>query len=544
VSGSVSAPQSRVPPVSRRGSAALDAVAVAFVVLALLYGRSVTADLEWPGDPDMFRDLAVAQSMHDCRCAADPHYRGELLWYNPLTSGVVAAIAAVTGRPMNLVQVRDGVFLNLLAPFGFYVLAVVLAGRLAAVPALVAFLFLGPGQLFDTATYSPWLMSPNFAQGFFYLALAAYLHAAERRHAGWWISAGVLAGATVLGHTAAAVLFAVIVGVDLVVELTRSESRRRVVAGALLMGTTAALVAAPFLYIVVWHYEGQVLNPVPTVWIDRSMELERWFSFLRAHVWRPVMVPVAIGFVAAMASVLGPRRRRVLAVWSATCVLFLAYSYLWQWQRTKGVTLPTIVPEFHFLRLLDAAEHVWFGIGVYTVVRLLASRVVAPRSREATAIAAVVVVSALATAAAWPRYVQRHDLVAMRTSSQAMYQDQGQLLMYRWIRSFTSTEDVFLADQNVSLAVVAPAGRRVVEVPPFFSNPFVDWGERHNAASSMWSSLTSSNCGGLSELADRYHVTYAIDQSTARWTRTIESACGWTPALVAGDWMVFKRGAR
>jgi hypothetical protein len=60
----------------------------------------------------------------------------------------------------------------------------------------------------------------------------------------------------------------------------------------------------------------------------------------------------------------------------------------------------------------------------------------------------------------------------------------------------------------------------------------------------MWSSLTSSNCGGLSELADRYHVTYAIDQSTARWTRTIESACGWTPALVAGDWMVFKRGAR
>ena len=187
----MSAPQSRVPLVSRRGSAALDAVAVAFVVVAFLYGRSVTADLEWPGDPDMFRDLAVAQSMHDCRCAADPHYRGELLWYNPLTSGVVAAIAAVTGRPVNLVQVRDGVFLNLLAPFGFYVLAVVLAGRLAAVPALVAFLFLGPGQLFDTATYSPWLMSPNFAQGFFYLGLAAYLHAVERRHAGWWIAAGV-----------------------------------------------------------------------------------------------------------------------------------------------------------------------------------------------------------------------------------------------------------------------------------------------------------------------------------------------------------------
>ena len=138
----------------------------------------------------MFRDLAVAQSMHDCRCAADPHYRGELLWYNPLTSGVVAAIAAVTGRPMNLVQVRDGAFLNLLAPFGFYVLAVVVAGRLAAVPALVAFLFLGPGQLFDTATYSPWLMSPNFAQGLFYLGLAAYLHAAERPHPGGGLPPG------------------------------------------------------------------------------------------------------------------------------------------------------------------------------------------------------------------------------------------------------------------------------------------------------------------------------------------------------------------
>ena len=195
------------------------------------------------------------------------------------------------------------------------------------------------------------------------------------------------------------------------------------------MGAAAAVVAAPFLYILVWHYQGQVLNPIPTVWIDRTMELERGFTFLRAHVLRPVMVPVAIGFVATMAGVLGTRRRRVLAVWSGTCVLFLAYSYLWQWQRTKGVTLPTIVPEFHFLRLLDAAEHVWFGVGVYPVVRLAASGLVAAHAREATAIAAVVVVSALATAAAWPRYVQRHDLVAMRSSSQAMYQNQGQLLM-------------------------------------------------------------------------------------------------------------------
>jgi hypothetical protein len=310
------------------------------------------------------------------------------------------------------------------------------------------------------------------------------------------------------------------------------------------MAGTAALIASPFLYSVLWHYQGQVQNAVPTVWIDRSMELERWTTFVQAHVVRPVMVPVAVGLAAMVAGVIGVRRRRVIGTWALICLTFIAYAYVWQWQRARGITWPTIVPEFHFLRLLDAAEHVWLGLGVAVTASWLAARLVRAPLRDGLSVALVVAAAAGASAAAWPRYVQRHDLVAMRTSSLAMYQDREQLLLHRWIRTYSQPSDVFLADPNVSFAVVAPAGRRVVEVPAAFSNTFVSWGERHDAASSMWAALTASNCAGLDRLAERYGVTHAIDERSARWTRSVQDACGWTPALTGERWVVFARPRR
>lgn len=530
-----------MPALPPRLAIALDAAAAVFVLIAFLHGRQITADLDWPGDPDMFRDLAVAQSLLDCQCLDDPHYRGELLWYNPLTAGVVATVAALTGRPAHVVQVRDGVWLNLLAPIGFYAVVARLGGRLAALPALVAFLFLGPGRLFDTSTYSPWLMSPNFGQAFLYLGVAAYLWAADGDRLVRWIGAGLVAGLAVLGHTAVAIVLAVVIASDVAMSLRFAAGPGRVLGRAAALGLTATLVASPFLYAIVWHYGAEVVNQVPTVWIDRSMEVERVGAFVRAHLLRPVMIPVGAGLVAALFGLLAGRGRRVLLAWTVACVLLLSYEFVWQWYRGQNVTLPTILPGFHFLRLLDAAESAWFGLGLAALVTAGLSRLASTGRRPAAAVVVVTLVCVGATALTWPRYRQRHDFVAMRTSSQQMYRDVALLRLRDWLRASTPREAVVLADASIAFAVVAPAGRRVVEVPAFFSNTFVDWGERHNAASAMWAALTSSNCAGLDAIASRFDIHYAVDQAGARWTRSIEAACGWTPAFSAGDWRVFAR---
>lgn len=529
-----------VSPLSRSSRLALDLAALVFVAAAFVHGRQVTADLEWPGDPDMFRDLAVAQSLRDCWCLDDAHYKGELLWYNPLTAGVVAAISAVADVPVHLVQVRGGAALNLLAPIGFYVMAVVAAGRLAALPALAAFLVLSTGRLFDTSSYSPWLMSPNFAQGVLYLAMAAYLAARERTAAGWWLLAGILSGLTVLGHTAAAVVLAAVIAVDLGAMLARSDARVRLLSRAALLAATAVVVASPFLYAVVWHYRGRVLNAVPTVWIDRTMELDRWASFTTAHLARPHMAIVAIGAVAAFVTLRDGGRRRALGIWAAICLAFLVYGYAWQWQTAQGVAWPRLLPEFHFLRLLDAAEHLMFGIGAAFLVER-AARLVPAKGREGLAVAAVVLVALVAGAAAWPRYRQRHDPFAMRDSSLSMYRDPEQRRLREWLLTSSAPGDAFLADPAVAFSIVAPTGHRVVEVPVFFSNTFVSWSERHAIAGAMWGALTTSNCDGLRELADRVGVTHVIDEPGARWTRSIEAACGWRPVFASERWAIFAR---
>jgi hypothetical protein len=530
-----------VPALTSRSAIVLDVAAAVFALIAFLHGRQITADLDWPGDPDMFRDLAVAQSLVDCRCLDDPHYRGELLWYNPLTAGVVAAVATATDRPVHVVQVRDGAWLNLLAPVAFYAVVARLGGRLAALPALVAFLFLGPGRLFDTSSYSPWLMSPNFGQAFLYLGVAAYVWAADGDRLIRWLVAGLVAGLAVLGHTAVAIVLAAVIGVDAAMSLRASGPPGRLLARAAVLAGAAMAVASPFLYAILWHYGADVVNPVPTVWIDRSMEIDRLGTFVRGHFWRPVMAPVAVGLIAAIAGVVTGRARRVLVVWSVVCLGLLSYEFVWQWYRAQGVTLPTMLPGFHFLRLLDAAESVWFGIGAAALVTVGVSRVARPVWQVTAAVVLVVITCAGAAWLAWPGYRQRHDFVAMRTSSQQMYRDEALLGLRDWLRTSTPRHAVVLADAGISFAVVAPAGRRVIEVPAFFSNTFVDWGERHDAANAMWAALTSSNCAGLDEIASRFDVDYAVDQAGARWTRSIEAACGWTPAFSAGDWRVFAR---
>ena len=58
-------------------------------------GRAASRGLSWPPDVDLYRDIAQAQTMADGALLADPFYRGEAVWYNPLVPGLVATMAGL-----------------------------------------------------------------------------------------------------------------------------------------------------------------------------------------------------------------------------------------------------------------------------------------------------------------------------------------------------------------------------------------------------------------------------------------------------------------
>src|SRR5437868_11818201 len=166
----------------------------------------------------------MAQAILDHRYGTDHLYLGETIWYNPLVSGIAAAISSASGIAPPIVVTQAGAYLNLFAPIAFYVLVTYLFGRLVGLAAVAAFLFapIGDAPSWAAATYSPWIFSQNLAQGFFYLALVAHGKAIDSKQWRWNFVVGGLLGVTFLGHTAPAV----ILGIIIVVGLTMNSAPR------------------------------------------------------------------------------------------------------------------------------------------------------------------------------------------------------------------------------------------------------------------------------------------------------------------------------
>ncbi len=189
--------------------AATTITAGALIVLALALAVRTTWGLQWPCETDFFRDMGGAQAILDGDAGSDPAYLGENNWFNPLQPAVFAGLAFITGLPLPTLYAVAGPFLNLLGPVGFFLLARQLMGGTAALAALAAYLFMGnPGvPSWFQATYSPWAWPMNFAQGFFFLTVAAYLRARATSRPLWDIITGVLLGITFLAHAAPTLVF-------------------------------------------------------------------------------------------------------------------------------------------------------------------------------------------------------------------------------------------------------------------------------------------------------------------------------------------------
>jgi len=108
-------------------------------VTAARQGVRATADLTWPPGSDFSRDIAGAEAVASGHPLADPLYRGEWSWYNPLVPAMVAGLAKVTHQEIPIVYARAGAYLNLLAPLTLFALIAVVFDAVVAATVVLPF---------------------------------------------------------------------------------------------------------------------------------------------------------------------------------------------------------------------------------------------------------------------------------------------------------------------------------------------------------------------------------------------------------------------
>lgn len=485
-------------------------LAAALCLVAVLHARSLTRGLTWPAFNVQFREMAGAQALLDGDGAADPCYRGESAWSNPMTGWVLAAASRVASVPLPSLTVAIGPWLNLLAPIGFYLLVSALFEPWTALAALAAFLFLAPigFPFYDAASYSPWLAPENWGQGLFYVALLA-VHRAERSGFGGLsaLVVGVLLGLVFLVHTSPAIVLGVVL-----VTLTAARIDGIRSAGPALLGLAIALGAAlvtsaPLVASVLGRYGLHTVNPLP------SQSPNPLFGSIRVLLTALLTrTPLAVAVLAfGWRAVLRPASLpRVLRAWIVVSLALLTWVGGVVVARRAGSTwVPAPpVPGFHFLFSTTALVSVGFGVAVADAASWVSGRL----ARRGTALAPSAVVAALLAiilAAAARPYLRRPDATEVldeaRVLQAAMPAD-----LFRWMRESARPDDVVLCNDAESLFVVVPAGRKVVATNRYFSNPFVDWEARDRDRNSMMDALHAADVAAYDALAVHYAVRFIV----------------------------------
>jgi len=471
--------------------------------VALARNYTIVREFDWPGVDIEFREMAAAQTLLDEGFGPDSNYQGERLWYNPLPAGIAAIGSRVTGVPLRTFIVRAGPWLNLLAPLALFWLVAALVDAWSGVAAAAAFLFMTGTNLpfYYSATYSPWFAPENFGQALFYLTLLPLSRSFTAPPSVWRdMGIGALLGVIFLCHTAPALMIG---GMLLVLTAVEVRDRRTIKPAALRLARVlgvALLVSAPFLAQIIGVYHLRVVNTLPSSSPSGVLDLNE-FPVLAAKLARLPVIAAALYTVRLIA------RRDDTAVlllsWIGVAGSFIAYKYISAVGQHAGLTLPSIVPAFHFLFYSMA----WVSIAFGCFVRDAAAWFARARGwhREAVIVAAILGLIAVHV----PSYLERDDFTVIREQAR---QTAASLSVagYEWVRANATSDDVFLCTDGASLFLVAPAGRRVVATDPYFSNPFVDWRTRDRDRAAMFDALRTHDFALFDQLAARYKVRFIV----------------------------------
>jgi hypothetical protein len=284
-----------------------------------------------------------------------------------------------------------------------------------------------------------------------------------------------------------------------------------------LIVVSALVLSLPLLVTIVGRYRLHTLNVAPGSWVYDPLLMNNFGAFLKmAIVNQPLLVAGAALGVIVLARRQDRRiERAIVLLWTLIAALLLGYSYLGQVAQQNGLTLPSIVPGFHFVFYLKAALAVLFGIGLLRACRFAAAILARDRAgwsvhTDKIAHTALSLTLAILFAINLSFYLAREDFTTLRDSALAIGAQHDKIAAYEWVRHNTRPDTVFLSSDHLVTFVVGPAGRKVVAANQFFSNPYVDWQARSQDRDAMYAALESGDQTRYSQLAQKYGVAWII----------------------------------
>jgi hypothetical protein len=548
------------------------------VLVAFVGSWGTVAGLRWPYDPDLFRNIAGGVAFRDGQLLSDPHYSGVPNWYSPLTGAVLGIGSLVTSVPVNRLGTQGGAVINLVTPLALCWATARWFGRRVALGALVAFLFVMGADYWSglVASYSPWMFVPIYSLGLFVLALIAVPAAINRGSKTDALRLGVVAGVVALAHLAAAMILAAVVAPQFFrAGLQASRATRRRLAGAAVISmATALVVSAPFWLPILVRYHGHVANRAPSnlVWPPLASGREptppgppyggsnatNIWEFLREFFWRWPILVIAVGLSLCIAGRLRRDAKQRLAGIDPALATRLPQSQVPSSSQESVrrdavwiVTTWTVVsfvglliasyrlvsfpfPSYHFMYYFSAVLCIWFGISLAVIVQAcfaLGERIIGVQQgrlgRNWGAIVVVALVAGIAIST-FPHWHEKNDLVDGRKVALGLQKRFAGFAAVHWIRAHTDPDDVFLISEPSAglvrgFAQYFPglAGRHSVNLEsPEFSNPFVDWSERHHDARRMLRALASCRVQRFETFAAYYGRVRFILVHSAQPNRT------------------------
>lgn len=507
------------------------------VLLLILYSLSIgmksSTEIRRTFDGDLQRNLSQAQSMLDGNPLSDPNYLDEKIWYNPLVPAVTALISKVSGVPPDIVNLRAGAFLNILAPVCFFILLLLAFDAVTAAFSTFAMLFLITAGLpvYFTGTYSPIMYALHFAPAFFFIGIIFHLKAVQTGISKWHFLTGVFLGLTFLAHTAPAVILGSVILVNTAVQLhttgkiknKKTEmSPRRIISGFVISMITAFVVSLPFLYSILFHYKMKIINTVPMDFIEPILQLGRFKEFISAAAphWL-VLIPVVAGLAVLIFKRNSSAAYKLFFIFAVIILAFMAYNYLRQ--AVKFIYLPLIVPSLHYVVYFTILEAFLFGLGTAFLISKIALSVPAVmqkirikiRSKEKierlSSVCLLLLVLIPAFIVLKPSYESREDFMQMKSPRLNQKLNKSYDLIYRWMLESTAPDDVFFNDSEAPDYILM-SGRKFVVNPggAQFSNPYVDYQGRMKDRNLMSQALENKRYDIFLAKVKAYKASWAV----------------------------------
>lgn len=487
------------------------------LLLAIIQCYSASAGIQWFFDTDFYRDMScVRQNLHGA-FGKDPTYLHEYLWYNPLLPAIETFAEKMTGMPLNLLFAKAGVWINLLAPITFTWMLVTLFDWRVATAGLLSFLFLATGNhmMWDAATYSPWLYPGAFTQSLFYIDVIICYKAFVSGKYSWFALLGAMLGITFLGHTAPTLL---LIGIMVVLQARNSVSAfrkkdyaavRRYLTQGILTFLLFIAFAMPLLYFVVGKYHLRFLNREPSELVEELFIFRSIPQLLKMNLSLALLIAIA-GVIWAIRKLKDPVIRGILLAWPVLTIFLFVYSTAASsLDRNHNIHLPITVPSFHYFFYLKAAQSVFFGLGLVSLVQLLIDKWSSLQRPVLRASLLLLVILAYA-AIYYPIYRNRQDFTYNRQKNLEQDQYTERIRAYHYIVDSIPQDKVILCEENTELFPMMPTARKMVCIGIPYSNPYVDFWQRHDDRDSMLSSLKTGRPANAKRLFDKYEVNYVL----------------------------------